>query len=117
MRYTSMDAEAKALRSKLAAWARKQRGLRRLWVYASRVRGAHRPDSDLDIAFEIDRLPDHAAAHEFQERTLPAWRVELSQLSGLRVHLEASVGDGSNVAQYVAMSSVLMYDREQQSAA
>lgn len=105
------------MRSALVVWAQKQCGLRRLWVYGSRVRGVHRPNSDLDIAFEIDRLPDHAAAHEFQERTLPTWRLELSQLSGLRVHLEASVGDGSNVAQYVAKSGAPVYEREQQDAA
>jgi predicted nucleotidyltransferase len=107
-----MDARVEALRSELAAWAQKQPGVRRLWVYGSRAQGTHRGDSDLDIAFEIDRLSDSVAAREFQERTLPAWRLELSELSGLPVHLEPSVGDASNIAQYVAVSGVLVYDRE-----
>jgi hypothetical protein len=34
-------------------------------------------------------------------------------LSGLSVHLEASVGDASNVAAYVEGSGVLVYERSQ----
>jgi predicted nucleotidyltransferase len=112
MRHVSMDPQIEAMRSELGAWARRQPGLRRLWIYGSRAQGTHRPDSDLDIAFEIDRLPDSAAAAEFLERTRPAWRAELSQLSGLLVHLEPSVGDASDVAGYVADSGVLVYDRD-----
>ena len=107
-----MDARVEALRSELAAWAQKRPGMRRLWVYGSRAQGTHRGDSDLDIAFEIDLLSDSVAAREFQERTLPTWRLELSELSGLPVHPEPSVGRASNVAQYVAQSGVLVYDRE-----
>jgi predicted nucleotidyltransferase len=108
-----MDSQVEAVRSDLAAWAEKQPGLRRLWIYGSRAQGTHRPDSDLDVAFEIDRLPD-VAVMEFFERTRPRWRDELSQLSGLSVHLEPSIGDASNVAAYVAHSGVLVYERERE---
>ena len=106
-----MDARVEALRSELTVWAARQPGLRRLWIYGSRALGTHRPDSDLDVAFEIGRLEDQAAIEEFHDRTLPAWRTELSRLSGLSAHLEASVGDASNVARYVAGSGVLVYER------
>jgi len=112
MRHVWMDQQLEAVRNDIAAWAKKQPGLRRLWIYGSRAQGTHRLDSDLDIAFEIDRLPD-GAVPEFLERTRPAWRAELSQLSGLVVHLEPSVGDASNVAGYVANSGVLVYDRDE----
>jgi uncharacterized protein len=112
-----MDPRVEALRGDLVAWAHQQPGLRRLWIYGSRAQGTHRPDSDLDIAFEIERLPDQAAVREFRERSLPAWSLELGRLSGLSVHLEANVGDGSNVAEYVSYSGVLMYEREHQDAA
>jgi predicted nucleotidyltransferase len=111
MRHASMDARVEALREDIAAWAARQPGLRRLWIHGSRAQGTHRPDSDLDIAFEIDRLADRAALDEFHGRTFAAWRAELSELSGLTVHLEASVGDATNVARYVADSGVLVYER------
>ena len=107
-----MDAQVEAVRTDIAAWAKRQPGLRRLWIYGSRAQGTHRADSDLDIAFEIDRLPDSGVA-EFLEHTRPAWRAELSKLCGLVVHLEPSVGEASNVAGYVADSGVLVYDRDQ----
>ena len=106
-----MDPRVEAVRNDIAAWAELQPGLRRLWIYGSRAQGTHRPDSDLDIAFEIERLRDAEAIADFHERVLPAWRAELGQLSGLAVQLEASVGEATNVTGYVASSGVLVYER------
>ncbi len=41
----------------LAAWAEKQ-PLKTVYVYGSRVRGDHRPDSDLDVAYDFASGPD-----------------------------------------------------------
>ena len=113
MRHVSMDPQIEAMRPDIAAWAEKQPGLRRLWIFGSRAQGTHRPDSDLDVAFEIDRLPDGAPSMDFLEHTRPRWCAELSQLSGLLVHLEPSIGDASDVAEYVAHSGVLVYERDE----
>jgi uncharacterized protein len=105
-----MDAPLEALCSTLAERATQQPLLRRLWVYGSRVKGTHRPDSDLDIAFEIERLPDTSAVDEFRELTLPRWRSELGRLTGLPIHLEPSVRDVTNVTGYLSDSGILIYE-------
>jgi predicted nucleotidyltransferase len=112
-RHLSMDARLDALRTALAAWAPQQPSLRRLWIYGSRVKGSHRPDSDLDVAFEIDRLSDEHAVDEFQEITLPTWRNDLTRLTGLPIHLEPSVGDATAVTGYVSDSGMLVYERRE----
>ena len=111
-RLAVMDAPLEALCSTLADWATQQPLLRRLWVYGSRVKGTHRPDSDLDIAFEIERLPDTAAVDGFRELTLPRWRSELVRLTGLATHLEPSVGDVTNVTGYLSDSGILIYESQ-----
>lgn len=108
-----MDAGLDALRGALAEWALRQPRLRRLWIYGSRVKGTYHPGSDLDVAFEIDRLPDPGAIDEFRELTLPRWRSELTRLTGLPVHLEPSVGDATNVTRYVSDSGMLVYERRE----
>jgi predicted nucleotidyltransferase len=113
MRQIPMDPPVEASRERLVAWAQQQPSLRCLWIYGSRAKGTHGPDSDLDVACQIDRLSDRAAADDFRERVFPMWRAELSRLSGLTVHLEAHVGDASNVAGYVEDSGVLVYERVQ----
>jgi predicted nucleotidyltransferase len=108
-----MDAQVANRLSDLGIWAQQRPGIRRLWIFGSRARGTHRPDSDLDIAFEIDRLPTDQAAEEFQTQVRPSWMAELSALFGLKVHLEPMVGDATNVASYVRDSGELAYDRVQ----
>jgi len=45
------------IQSIVAEWAASQSLIRRAWLYGSRVRGTHRIDSDIDVAVEVDRLP------------------------------------------------------------
>lgn len=94
----------------LMEWASTKPNLRRLWVYGSRVRGDHRPDSDLDIAFVIDPLLLEEEQVAFRRHTFPAWRNELSALTGLLIHLEPCV---DKVKEWAEASGVLVYERPQ----
>lgn len=38
----------------LTAWAAKEPLVGRLWLFGSRAREQHRPDSDVDVAIELD---------------------------------------------------------------
>ncbi len=107
----AIDAQVASRLPDLGAWARQRPGICRLWIFGSRARGTHRPNSDLDIAFEIDRLQSDAAAEEFQTQVRPAWVSDLSALFGLKVHLEPMVGEATNVAGYVRNSGELAYER------
>lgn len=57
-------------------------------------------------------MTDQEAIDHFRDRVYPRWQNELKQLSGLSVHLEAHVGDATNVAKYVENSGVLLYSGE-----
>jgi predicted nucleotidyltransferase len=67
----------------LAAWADKHPEILSLFVFGSRARGSARPDSDLDLAFELDD------SRETQLTVLVVnrgqWQRELSTLTGLVV--------------------------------
>lgn len=64
----------------LAEWAYRQPEILALFVFGSRARGDARPDSDLDLAFELD------GSHESQLTVLivnrDRWQRELSALTG-----------------------------------
>jgi|GEM_PF-5459652 len=106
-----MDKSVEAIRGDLVLWATRQLELRQLWVYGSRALGTHRLGSDLDIAVMIDHLHSSADIEKFREHTFLIWQKELSQLSGLLVHLEPCAGEGTNVAGYVNNSGVLVFAR------
>lgn len=111
MQQTIMDKSVEAIRGDLVLWATRQLELRQLWVYGSRALGTHRLCSDLDIAVMIDHLHSSADIEKFREHTFLIWQKELSQLSGLLVHLEPCAGEGTNVAGYVNNSGVLVFAR------
>jgi predicted nucleotidyltransferase len=41
----------------VAAWAASEPLVREAYIFGSRVRGTHRPDSDIDIAVKINKQP------------------------------------------------------------
>lgn len=97
--------------ARFKTWAEGKSNLRRLWLFGSRVRGDARPDSDLDIAFEIDALVDDADKETFLEEVLPRWQAELQSISAFPVHLEPWAAHGTDVAAYVAESGISIYQR------
>tara|TARA_R110001606_G_scaffold54703_1_gene133972 strand:- start:1279 stop:1608 length:330 start_codon:yes stop_codon:yes gene_type:complete len=40
-------------KEKIIAWASERRAVRRVYLFGSRARGNHRPDSDVDLAIEM----------------------------------------------------------------
>ncbi|NGM78791.1 nucleotidyltransferase family protein [Burkholderia multivorans] len=45
------------IREIVTEWAASQPLIRKVWLFGSRVRGTERPDSDIDVAVEVRRLP------------------------------------------------------------
>lgn len=93
--------------TRFKAWARGQPTLRRVWLYGSCALGTETAESDIDVAFEIDPLPDDASKSVFGTETFPSWRSELQSLSTLEVHLEP----WAVVRDFVATTGVLIYER------
>jgi predicted nucleotidyltransferase len=46
----------------IRSWAERKAIVKRVWLYGSRVRGNHNPDSDLDVAIEHDTAPGDSNA-------------------------------------------------------
>jgi predicted nucleotidyltransferase len=87
-------------------WAENHVLIRRLWIYGSRAKGTNRPDSDLDVAFELDPLPYGTARDQFHDEKA-RWKAELSGALGLEVHLEPILQAQLSVREH----GVLIYER------
>ncbi len=79
-------------------WAAEKSLVRRVYLFGSRARGDHRPDSDVDLAVMCRMDPkiraefgdDHwQARYWFWHDYEPAWRDQLSQLFPVPVDLQA----------------------------
>jgi uncharacterized protein len=97
----------------VARWAAENPDVRRVWVFGSRAKDTHRPDSDIDIALELEPVGD-------SEETLTRWIVNSdlwrSQLQGridAKVDLEWFDPDGSTRTIEAGLSDakVLIYER------
>jgi uncharacterized protein len=104
-----------ALIPQLRDWANVQPGIKRLWVYGSRLRGTQRDDSDLDIAIEIGPLETQADRDIFWGDVKPRWIAEFKQMvRAMTVHLEMHVPDDPTlqVTQYISSCSMLVFQRD-----
>jgi predicted nucleotidyltransferase len=101
------------VRSAIKDWAQATPRVRRVWVIGSRAKGSERPDSDLDIAIEIEPVVD-------SEETLSRWMVkadewaaQLQKVVGPKVDLAWFDPDGSTPKIQKALDdgAILIYDR------
>ena len=86
-----------SLRDALAEWAASKPLVNRLWIFGSRARGDHRPDSDLDIAIELDLSAANGCDDSGGFATwcfdTKGWREELEQIAGHTVDMQHFAGD------------------------
>ena len=69
----------------LAEWAAKERYVCRVLIYGSRVGTGFKPNSDLDIAVQIEGFPDKLS---YFETCKDYWTETLSRELGVNAHLE-----------------------------
>lgn len=104
-----LERDIEAIRS----WAAGKPIIIRVWIFGSRVRGTHCPDSDLDVAVEHDVLPgdENAFTTGFFERR--NWEADLQTRTRLKIHLEPYIpGVHKRVGKGIKRSSRLIYERE-----
>ena len=78
-------------------WAASEPLVRRVYLFGSRARGDHRPDSDIDLAVVCRMDPrilaecggdPFSARMFFWQDHAPGWAAELGRLLSVPVHLE-----------------------------
>lgn len=112
-------------------WAESKPFVKRLWVFGSRTRGDHKPDSDLDVAIEINAIrPSDSSPYVSFRFRHKGWVAEIEPDLCHRLHLchyNAEVTESFNfdfndasgvstrmdqvsIAQEVNKDGILVYD-------
>lgn len=93
----------------LQKWAISKPLVARVWLFGSRVSGTQRPDSDLDIAIELDmsarRGMDETGGMVTWMFETSEWESELSALLPFKIHLQQLRGTDTPVI-HSAISSL-----------
>jgi len=100
----------------VSVWARGKPLVKRVYLFGSRVRGDHRPESDIDIAVELDPLAfrgsDESGGHATWMFEAPAWREELEHLIPLKLQLERYHPEQTpTIGKGLLESSQLVYEK------
>lgn len=90
--------------------------VKRVYVFGSRVRGDNRPDSDIDIAVELDSAAflgvDESGGLATWMFETKGWKEELEKLVPLKVQLERYHPEQTpTVGKGLARSSQLIYEK------
>ena len=83
-----MNGIANDVQKTLSDWAEQNPKVRRVWVFGSRAQGTHRPDSDLDIALELEPVADSEETLVVWLANSERWRTQLQERISLPVDLE-----------------------------
>lgn len=100
----------------IAEWARGKPLINRVWFFGSRVRGDHFPNSDLDIAVEIDSSSiqgsDASGGYATWCFESKAWQCELGLILSLKLDLQYyREGETPTIQAGLDQSSVLVYEK------
>jgi predicted nucleotidyltransferase len=98
----------------LARWAAQHPEVHRIYIFGSRARGDHRPDSDLDIAVElVENLDESGGLAAWMTELKPAWLPEVQALLPFKIDFQRYGSTTPTVAEGVTKSSRLVYERQQ----
>jgi uncharacterized protein len=97
----------------IARWAADNPRIRRVWVYGSRANGTPRPDSDLDLAVELEPVGDSEETLSVWLAHEGAWHAELQNRISPKVDLEWFDPDGGMTPVRAALDKgkTLVYER------
>jgi predicted nucleotidyltransferase len=96
----------------VAEWAATQPLIVRAWLFGSRVRGTARPDSDIDVAVEIRKLPGDTGARTTFTCEGKGLRISIQPLLAISVDLQWYGGPVETPTVHAGLeeSSTLVYE-------
>jgi len=108
-----MSGIEKSVVDSIVRWAAEIPELRRVWMTQSRAKGGHRPDSDIDIAIELEPVGD---SEETLTRWLfhaHLWESQLQRRIAAKIDLEWFDPDGSThtIEAGLNEAKALVYER------
>ena len=98
----------------LREWASTRHFILRIYVYGSRLKQTHRPDSDLDVAMEFEPAGIDLDCFTTWVGDAKKWRRQLQPLLPAVLHLEWHDTNGKtpHVSQWLRDASCVVYERE-----
>lgn len=108
------EVEKQDLIASLKTWADRHPEITRVIVYGSRARGDHRPDSDLDIAIEIEKTGWDESPFTIWMTSAEAWRRELAPLLPWTLDLQWHDRDGETetVSSKIQRGHFIAHERD-----
>jgi len=95
----------------IRTWAKNKAAIRSIYLFGSRVKGTARPDSDLDVAIEV-QTDDEDAFQTYMAHD-DRWEAELSSVTSLQVSVQMyHPVEAPRVYSYVASSGFKAFERE-----
>jgi predicted nucleotidyltransferase len=103
-----MDTVVDKFKDALVRWAKANPRVRRVWVFGSDAKRNARADTDIDIAIEMEPVPDSEETLSYWIAHAEEWQTQLEERLGTNVDLEWFDPD---VDAPLGDRAVLAYDR------
>jgi predicted nucleotidyltransferase len=103
-----MDTVVDKFKDALVGWAKANPRVRRVWVFGSDAKRNARADTDIDIAIEMEPVPDSEETLSYWIAHAEEWQAQLEERLGANVDLEWFDPD---VDAPLGDRAVLAYDR------
>lgn len=107
------DPRQAAVLATLQKWAERHPEVSKVIIFGSRIHGAPRPDSDIDIAVELDKSQWDESPFGIWIASAQAWRQELELLLPWELDLQWHDRDGETgtVAAGILSGHIIAYER------
>lgn len=97
--------------SRIRVWAGAISMVQRVWIFGSRAKGNNKPESDLDVAIEIDATGTDSTAILLYIHNIQKWSDELQMVTAYKLDLE--LYDPAHVVVYEGVNKygILIYSQ------
>lgn len=92
-------------------WASTKPFVQRVWIYGSRAKGTASPESDLDIATEIDPIGNDENSYISFHHEVDGWLTELQPQLSYKLHLKWYDQTYKPAWEGVNTDGILVYER------